>query len=106
MINTTTKERRNDGNVSILRVSSWSHWDCFYFVVALLKLPEVDKKIRQLDLLKNKYDKSKGQTRLQLKVEWYNSVKSIAAEIRQLRHKKGKCGNNVSFFVVSCSNEK
>jgi len=55
-------------------------------VVALLKLPEVDKKIRQLDLLKNKYDKSKGQTRLQLKVEWYNSVKSIAAEIRQLRH--------------------
>ena len=44
----------------------------------------IDKEIDKLDVVKVAYDKADGsRNKDQLKKEWYDKIKSIAAQIRQ-----------------------
>ena len=50
--------------------------------------PIINKKIKELDSIKIKYDEASKDNKPQLKVEWDKKVDDIAATIRQL------CGKN------------
>ena len=50
--------------------------------------PIINKKIKELDSIKIKYDEASKKDKVQLKIEWDKKVDEIAATIRQL------CGKN------------
>lgn len=53
-----------------------------------LREPIINKKMKELDIIKVKYDNSSEKEKLIVKTEWDKKVDDIAATIRQL------CGKN------------
>jgi hypothetical protein len=56
----------------------------------------VDIEIYKLDEIKKSYDRANGELRAQLKVEWYNKTREIAAIIWQECGKEHETVTNMS----------